>query len=638
MPKTHSRSLPRALFAYSAIAALAATAATSVQADTTAGFAIDRFEPSARGSEWFAQDTLDFRGHARLAAGAIVDWGHKPLVIYNADGSERAPLVKDQLFAHLGASMVLWSRLRVGFNLPIAIMSNGDGGVVAGQHYPPANGGGVGDIRLDADVRLLGEYRSAFSLALGLQAWLPIGSRDGYLGDGKVRLAPRALFAGELGPFVYAGRVGLDYRALHDTFDGTPLGTTFTFGASAGVRLLNAKLVVGPEVWGSTVVQDGGAFTAHATPFEGILGAHYTVNDFRVGAGVGPGFTQGFGAPALRALLSLEWTPRVDDAPKDRDHDGVLDGDDACIDDPGVKTADAKTNGCPPDRDHDGILDRDDACIDVPGVKTSDPKTHGCPPDRDHDGIYDDVDACPDLKGVKSDDPKKHGCPPDRDGDGIYDADDACPDVPGLKNADPKENGCPGDRDGDGIRDDKDACPDDKGVADPDPKKNGCNPDRDGDGILNDVDACPDAPGPAHKDPKKNGCPAAAIVGGEIKILQQVKFATASDFILPESDKILTEIAKILRDHPEITLIRVEGHTDNHGTPKFNEGLSKRRAASVVKWLTTKGKIDAKRMTSEGYGQDKPIDTNDTEAGRQNNRRVEFHIVETTKPGAVKDK
>ena len=255
---------------------------------------------------------------------------------------------------------------------------------------------------------------------------------------------------------------------------------------------------------------------------------------------------------------------------------------------------------------------------------------------RANDGIVDSKDACPDVKGVASEDPKKNGCPSDRDGDGIYDDVDACPDVKGVKSDDPKKNGCPADRDGDGILDEVDACPDVKGVASSNPEFNGCPPDKDGDGIKNEEDACPDAPGPKNADPKKNGCPAAAIVRGEIKILQQVKFATASDYILPESDKILTEVAKILKDHPEIR-IRVEGHTDNQGNATYNKDLSKKRAASVVKWLTTKGGLEAGRFDSEGFGQERPIAKNDDEKGRQENRRVEFHIVDAGKPAPTKD-
>jgi outer membrane protein OmpA-like peptidoglycan-associated protein len=203
--------------------------------------------------------------------------------------------------------------------------------------------------------------------------------------------------------------------------------------------------------------------------------------------------------------------------------------------------------------------------------------------------------------------------------------------VPGVKNDDPAKNGCPPDRDGDGIPDAEDACPDVAGVKDPDPKKNGCPPDRDGDGILDPVDACPDDPGPADPDPKKNGCPLARIEGGQVKIKEQVRFKTGSAEILRDSDPLLTAVGTILKDHPELTKIRVEGHTDNKGAAAMNKNLSERRAASVVKWLTTFG-IDKKRLAAKGFGLEKPIDTNDTDEGRTNNRRVEFHIEPTAPP------
>lgn len=99
----------------------------------------------------------------------------------------------------------------------------------------------------------------------------------------------------------------------------------------------------------------------------------------------------------------------------------------------------------PSDRDHDDIVDAEDACPDEPGRPTGDPKTHGCPRrDKDGDGVFDDEDACPVEPGVRTEDPKTNGCPRrDRDGDKVFDSDDACPDVPGVTTSDPKTNGCP---------------------------------------------------------------------------------------------------------------------------------------------------------------------------------------------------
>ena len=85
-----------------------------------------------------------------------------------------------------------------------------------------------------------------------------------------------------------------------------------------------------------------------------------------------------------------------------------------------------------------------------------------------------------------------------------------------------------------------------------------------------------------------------------------------------------------MREHPEIAHLRVEGHTDNKGNAKLNKDLSNRRAASVVTALVKAG-VDKGRFSSIGLGQEKPIDSNTTDAGRANNRRVEFHIEDGAK-------
>jgi OOP family OmpA-OmpF porin len=568
-----------------------------VRADTTTGFALDRFDPSERGSDWFSADSLDFRGQVRPAVGIVTAWAYKPLVLYNRDGSVNAPLVEDQLVLHPGATFVLWDRVRLGLDIPIAVVDTGDGGAAQGVTYAAPNGASIGDIRLGADVALVGHYDGAFALAAGTYVYLPTGSRGSFTGDGTVRAEPHVLAAGRVGRyFVYAARVGIDVRPLDSTFAGASLGSEFVFGAAVGVKAAKNRLVVGPELYGSTVITSGGFSTAN-TPVEAMLGAHYTfVDDFRIGAGVGPGLTRGFGAPELRAALAVEWAPAYHAPRPDADGDGVWDGEDACPTIPGVQTSDPRANGCPPDRDLDGVPDSEDACPWVAGVRTTDPRTNGCPSDADHDGVPDSEDACPTVAGVRTGDPKTNGCPPDRDGDGIPDAEDACPNVPGVKTGDPKTNGCPSDRDADGIPDTEDACPDQAGPRDP--------------------------------DPKKNGCPPAFVQGTEIKIRDPFKFRYNSIELDPAGDPILDAVLAFLKAHPELQRVRIEGHTDNVGGVEFNVNLSDGRAASVRKWLVAHG-IEASRLTSHGYGQARPVDSNDTEQGRRNNRRVEFHIEET---------
>jgi len=113
----------------------------------------------------------------------------------------------------------------------------------------------------------------------------------------------------------------------------------------------------------------------------------------------------------------------------------------------------------------------------------------------------------------------------------------------------------------------------------------------------------------------------------QIVITENVFFATGSDVIEERSFSILNHVARVLEDNPQITRVRVEGHTDNVGRARNNLQLSQRRAASVVRYLTARG-IDAGRLESEGYGQDRPIASNDNDEGRAQNRRVEFHIVD----------
>jgi outer membrane protein OmpA-like peptidoglycan-associated protein len=260
------------------------------------------------------------------------------------------------------------------------------------------------------------------------------------------------------------------------------------------------------------------------------------------------------------------------------------------------------------------------------------------PRDLDGDGVLDEVDVCPGTAGpARPDEPARNGCPQpvDTDGDGLSDADDACPDTWGAPSSDPARHGCPvSDGDRDGIVDAVDACPDRAGVQHADPRRNGCPTDSDSDGILDVDDACPGAAGTANADPKLHGCPKARIEQGEIRIGEQVKFALGSARILPESDELLGAVREILLEHPEIELVSVEGHTDATGTAALNVRLSRGRAAAVVDWLVERG-VDRRRLASQGFGSERPIADNATEAGRRNNRRVEFRIVRTRAAGAA---
>ncbi|MCX8083323.1 MAG: OmpA family protein [Calditerrivibrio sp.] len=230
--------------------------------------------------------------------------------------------------------------------------------------------------------------------------------------------------------------------------------------------------------------------------------------------------------------------------------------------------------------------------------------------DSDGDGINDDQDKCPNTpKGVKVD---NNGCPLDSDKDGVYDYLDKCPGTPeGVKvNAD----GCPLDSDGDGVFDYLDKCPNTpKGAT---VNSEGCPLDTDKDGVFDGLDKCPNSPAGSKVD--ENGC--------EISISLKVFFDTNRSEVKEEYYDEIEKVAQFMKQYPDIK-IEIAGHTDSRGDREKNIKLSQDRASAVANVLVTKFGIPQNRVIAKGYGPDKPIATNDTEDGRQQNRRVEAVII-----------
>ena len=565
----------------SAVLVLSLLLTTARASAQNRGFALDQFSPSERGSEWFAADSLDFRGKLRPTIGVVGSWAYRPLVARDPDDNFERSVVRNQFVLHPGIALVIAERLRLGLDLPVQAYADGKAVTVGTTTFaPPENQSSLGDLRLAADVRLAGVYGDPITVAAGLQATLPTGDRDSYAGDNIGRIIPQIMIAGDINRFVYAARFQINIRPKDRAFFDTYVGSGAVLHLAAGARVVDRRLVIGPELIVQSVFTKSQFFEKNSTPVEVLLGAHYTlVEGLRIGAGFGLGVTQSFRAPQHRGLLAIEWTQPVKKPGEPSDMPLM-----------------------PPDRDLDHVLDIDDQCPDQAG----DPQYRGCPPpgDRDHDGVLDPEDACPDQAGPANSDPQQNGClPPDRDRDGVLDAQDACPDQAGVSSSEPARNGCP------------------------------APTDRDLDGIFDDQDACPDAAGNPDTDPKRNGCPKAFVQGTQIKILDQVKFQKNQALIVPgrESEDVLQAVLKVLNEHPEIRSVRVEGHTDNTGSAGRNRTLSQERAGAVLNWLVKHG-IEKARLSSVGFGPDRPIDSNETEEGRQNNRRVDFQIESSTPP------
>ncbi len=204
------------------------------------------------------------------------------------------------------------------------------------------------------------------------------------------------------------------------------------------------------------------------------------------------------------------------------------------------------------------------------------------PRDFDKDGVLDDVDQCPNTKPGVPVGPR--GCDLDDDNDGVANYRDKCPNTPAEVQVD--ENGCPRDSDNDGCLDVNDMCPD---------TLEGLNVDRQGCALP------------------------------QFTVLEGVNFEFDSDQLTANAMSILDLVVKTLRGQPDIR-VSVDGHTDSKGSDAYNLRLSRERAASVEFYLESQG-INGSRLRSQGFGETRPVATNDTAAGREQNRRVELEVI-----------
>ena len=284
------------------------------------------------------------------------------------------------------------------------------------------------------------------------------------------------------------------------------------------------------------------------------------------------------------------------------------------------------------DSDGDGVTDRKDKCPNTPkGVQVY---ADGCPLDLDQDGVPDYLDKCPNTPPGSPVD--ANGCPFDSDNDGIPDHLDQCPGTPANVKVDGK--GCPLDSDGDGVPDYLDKCP--ETAAGQAVNAQGCAiTDSDGDGIPDHLAECPNTPAGLKVLP--NGC---ALVGdcrrprpGEAVdakgcaldqrfVLRGVKFEYDSDKLTKAAEGILADVAETLSAYPDVT-VEVQGHTDALGTDAYNLGLSERRSNAVKRFLAGRG-VNGERLRPVGYGESAPIADNGNAEGQEENRRVEFRVVQ----------
>jgi outer membrane protein OmpA-like peptidoglycan-associated protein len=543
-------------------------------------------QPSSATSIWSVA-TSDTPEHLQPHAQLVLHWADDPVELRDGSGNTVARLVDSQLKSELGISIGLFDRIELGAILPVVLHQTGDPVSVG---LPEATSPALANLRIAVRARLI-EF-GGLRAALGSTGWIP-ASTSPYQATDAFLVSPHLIvdFRPDTSrPIVLAANLGWRFRPEEasefleqdDSFD-------WRLGAEVGIVTNLRGMLALHGSWNALAGGDN--------PLTGefVAGGRYLFGDSGLSAtfGVGSGFAGGYGTPDARVVSSIAYAPTSS---------GGSSADDLarrCTAGPGDPRPTPEDPCYGFDRDGDTIADVDDSCPDEPedidGFEDSD----GCPdPDNDADGIADFDDACPQQPGELD----RNGCPfVDDDGDGIDAAVDQCPDVP---------------EDPDGFED-SDGCPD---------------PDNDRDGILDVDDSCPDEPESINGVDDEDGCPdegesAVQLTGNRIVILEKVFFDTNRAVIKPQSNRVLEQVAAVMKANPEIRLLRVEGHTDSRGSDDANLELSQRRAVAVKEFLVDRG-VAAERLSARGYGESHPIADNDTRAGRAENRRVEFHIIE----------
>ena len=281
-----------------------------------AGFAVERFYPSAPGAGWFVMDDLDISGRLGGAISITSGYARNPLVITDPDSKQKLAVVSQEAFVDIGGA-VTYNRFRAYIDFPMPLSVTGTSGTLGSYQFtaPSVSLGTtpdtISDFRIGVDTRLLGEPGSRLRLGAGAQVIFPSGDRADYVTDARYRAMFRFLAAGDAGPYTYAGQLGVHVRPLNDApVPGSPNGSEFLYGISGGRRFAGPtgwRFVAGPEIYGETAFHQ---FFSGETGTEALLTGRLEQTgeerNLRIKLGVGHALVQNFGAAQWRVVFGVE--------------------------------------------------------------------------------------------------------------------------------------------------------------------------------------------------------------------------------------------------------------------------------------------------------------------------------------------
>jgi len=297
--------------------ALAAVAARAHAQPAAQGFAFERFYPAPSGAGWLVLDDLNIPSSVGGAIGLALSYEHDPLRI--SSGGTTLDVVSDKLFADIGGSFT-YARWRFYLDFDTPFLITGDSGTVGGYAFtapsvdPSSHPDPIEDIRVGVDRLVLGNPGDPLRVGGSAQLYIPNDSREDYTTDRDFRGMLRALVAGDIGRFTYAGELGMHIRPLDEApAPGTPRGSELLFGIAGGARMPLAcgtwSAVFGAELYGASAFRS--LFESETTAFEGMVSTRLEQlagegRRLRIKLGLGVGIVPDFGAPEFRAVVAID--------------------------------------------------------------------------------------------------------------------------------------------------------------------------------------------------------------------------------------------------------------------------------------------------------------------------------------------
>ena len=560
------------------------------------------FRPSIDSHEFFRVVDTDL-GERGIAARGLVSYTMAPLQYTYWDGTT-VDIVSSLVQLNATAAYTLDS-FRLGVDVPVILRAFGGS---------EDDATGLGDLALDAKVRLRDNRTSPVGVAISARTSLPTSSAGGALGTSGPGVDATLSLDKPIGARVDAVlALGVGYAPKVE-LENVEWGSTGSLQAGLAYRLGDRGGIVG-ELYTAGVLDD--LANAQARPTELLAGGWYRFGERRELAlrpGVAFGLNDAVTTPALRGMLGLAWDPLSPAAPPDRDGDGVADSADRC---PDVA------------EDRDGFEDAD-GCAELAVVTVRVIDTDGVLVEGAEWAL-----AAPAKSGKSGDHLELAAGPFDVTALGVS-----------VKGAVPAggaatvEVRVPAPRGTLAVE-----ILDSKGVPVAGATWQAKGPTPVAETASAKVQARPGAyeiagAAPGYRRAKvetvlvKDGTAVlklellpskAALKAEKIEIKDSVYFETGKAVIKPESFGLLDEVAEILKDHPELSKVSIEGHTDDRGDNNKNLKLSQGRAESVRTYLAGKG-VAVERLDAVGYGEARPLAKGKTAADQAQNRRVDFVV------------